>query len=357
MSASQIRGQLERKAKQRLDAERKAGEYRAKESSNRSEAAKARGKAAKAPSASMAASRIREAERHDRSAESASKDFARWQKRAAGYAKEENALSGRLAKEEQREREAQERARVREQRLAEQRSAASDRRIHERLDDTDRRLETALRQMPEPQPEKLRILLLGSSSAGDLRVGREQKRIRAAVQAALHRDHVELDVRPAATTADLLDGVTAFRPHIVHFSGHSAEDLIVFEDEVDEPHDGAIASARAFVVAIAATDTPPTLVLLNSCDSAGQAEALIEQVVPFAIGMASEIDDGSAISYAAQFYAAVANGQSVWAAHQSGRAALELAGLDGAELPTLAAADDVDSREAILVTGTMPSVN
>lgn len=78
--------------------------------------------------------------------------------------------------------------------------------------------------------------MLGASSEGDLRVGREQKLIRAAVESALHRDQIELDVRPAATTADLLDGITKFRPHVVHFSGHSNDDLIVFEDEADEPH-------------------------------------------------------------------------------------------------------------------------
>jgi hypothetical protein len=61
------------------------------------------------------------------------------------------------------------------------------------------------------KPEKLRVLILGAGPAGDLRVGREQKRIRAAVESALHRDLIELDVRPAATTSDLLDGITRFR--------------------------------------------------------------------------------------------------------------------------------------------------
>ena len=61
------------------------------------------------------------------------------------------------------------------------------------------------------------------------------------------------------------------------------------------------------------------------------------------------IDDGDAINYAAQFYASIANGQSVRSAHLSGQAALEMAGLDGAELPTLAAAADVDPGAAILV--------
>ena len=46
MSASQYRGQLDRKRKQRIDADKKAGEYRSKESSKRADAAKARQAAA-----------------------------------------------------------------------------------------------------------------------------------------------------------------------------------------------------------------------------------------------------------------------------------------------------------------------
>lgn len=193
------------------------------------------------------------------------------------------------------------------------------------------------------------MLILGASSEGDLRVGREQKRIRAAVESALHREQIELDVRPAATTADLLDGITKFCPHVVHFSGHTNDDLIVFEDEQDEPHEGVIVTARAFANAVRATDDPPLLVLLNSCKSVSQIDGLVDQVVPFAIGMADSIEDGDAISYAAQFYAAIANGQSVRSSHLSGQAALELAGLDGTELPALAWAPDVDPATTILV--------
>ncbi len=201
-----------------------------------------------------------------------------------------------------------------------------------------------------PKIERLRVLILGASSEGDLRVGREQKRIRAAVESALHRDQIELDVRPAATAADLLDGVTRFRPHVVHFSGHSDEELLILEDELDSPHTGIDVPARAFARAIAATDDPPVLVVLNSCNSARHLHRLVCDVVPFAIGMAVSIDDGDAISYAAQFYAAIANGQSILSAHRSAQAALELAGVEDSDLPVLESAVGVDPSSTILVT-------
>ena len=137
--------------------------------------------------------------------------------------------------------------------------------------------------------------MLGASSEGDLRIGREQKRIRSAVESALHRDLVELDVRPSATTTDLLDGITKFRPHVVHFSGHSGEDLIVFEDEIDEHHAGVVVTAKAFAHAVAATDEPPLLVVLNACGSAAQIPLIVDEVAPFAIGMSAEIEDGDGI--------------------------------------------------------------
>ena len=352
MSASQYRSQLDRKRKQRIDADKKAGEYRSKESSKRTDAAKARQAAAKTSSTSTHSSKLREADRREKEAETAGKEASRWQARAAGYAKEEAALQGKLARAEQSETDAAERRRKSEQQRTDRRVAAERAQLESRVIGAEVAVTTALRHLPAPKREKLRVLMLGASAEGDLRVGREQKRIRAAVESALHRDQIELDVRPAATTADLLDGVTKFRPHVVHFSGHSNDDLIVFEDETDAPHEGVIVTARAFARAISATDDPPLLVLLNSCRSAAQIDDLVAQVVPFAIGMADSIEDADAINYAAQFYAAVANGQSINSSHLSGQAALELAGLDSADLPTLAWAPDVDPSTTVLVNPT-----
>jgi hypothetical protein len=349
MSASQYRSQLERKRRQRVEAEKQAGEYRTKESKKRAEAAAARQAAAKTKSESTAKSKRSEADRRDREAETAGKEAGRWQTKATGYLKEESLLMTKLTRAEQSEVDAAERRRKRDQQQADRRSAAERAALESRITRAESAVDRALRELPEPKPEKLRVLILGASSEGDLRVGREQKRIRAAVESALHRDQIELDVRPAATTADLLDGITKFRPHVVHFSGHSKEDLILFEDEQDEPHAGVIVTARAFAKAVQATDDPPLLVLLNSCKSAAQIDDLVAQVVPFAIGMADSIDDGDAINYAAQFYAAITNGQSISSSHLSGQAALELAGLDGADLPTLAWAPDVDPATTILV--------
>ena len=348
MNASYYRSQLERKNKARTDAEKKVGEYRRKEADKRAAAAKARASAAKSKNAGTVRSKLREADRYEDQANTAARDAASWSAKAAKYGKEAADLQVKLAKAEQAEQKAAERARQREQKEAERRATAERKKIQGRLATTEEQVGIVLRQLREPKPEKLRVLMLGAASEGDLRVSREQARIRTAVERALHRDLVELDVHPAATTEHLLDGLTRFRPHVVHFSGHSDTNLIVFEQDLDEPHEGAIVTDRAFASAIKATDDPPLLVLLNSCHSAAQIKNLVE-AVPFTIGMADEIGDGDAITYAARFYAAVADGQSVRAAHSLGRAAVELAGLPDHELPTLACAADVDPSTTFLV--------
>ncbi len=362
MSADQIRRELARKMKARQDAETDAGKHRAKVSSASTAATKARSDAAKTKIASTAKSKTSEAERRDKEAAKAGKDAAAADKKAATLRTEEGRLTTRLATAEASERKAAdqkqrnvdkrvERARDAERGEYERRIAAAEA-LAQRAQHV---ATTTARTLPEPKPEKLRVLLLGADSKGaevgesGLRIGREQQRIAAAVRTANHRDMIELQARPAATTEDLLDGVSQFRPHVVHFSGHSNENILAFENDDDAPNDGTMVAGTAFARAMRATDERPTLVVLNSCDSAAHLDALTGGLVPFAVGMTDEIGDGDAIIYAARFYASIANGQSIASAHAAGLVALEFAGLDP-DIVVLQASEDVDPASAILVS-------
>ena len=345
-----IRSQLEQKRKLRVDAEKRASDYRKKEAAKRSDAAKARTAASRSLSATTVKSKLNEAARREDEANAASRDVASWQAKAAALARQEIDLQARLAKAEDSERALAEARRKREEQAVARQAESHHRAVAVHMTETDARLDEVAMLLRSPKPEKLRILMLAASPEGDLRVGREQKRIRAAVESALHRDLVELDVRTSATATDLLDGIVRFRPHVVHFSGHSDDNLVIFDADSDDFNDGVIVSSGAFARAIAATDDPPLLVLLNSCNSAAQIDQLVEAVTPFAIGMSAEIEDGDAITYATQFYAAIANGQSILSAHRSGRAAVELAGLPGHDLPSLAHAPTVDPASVFLVS-------
>ncbi|MGC5346962.1 hypothetical protein [Streptomyces sp. DT171] len=349
MSSSLYRAQLDRKNKAYAAAQAKVGNFRKKEAEKRGKAAKDRQSAEKASSASIRQSRLRSAQRHEDDANKAARDAGTWSGTAAKLSKEAADLSSRLAKAEQNERAAADKARQREQEQARRLAAGSQRQFESRLSAAEGQVQTVMKELRAPKPEKLRILLLGASSAGDLRVGQEQERIRGAVESSTHRDLVDLDAHPAATADVFLNALTRFKPHVVHFSGHSAHDLIAFEKGEDGFHEHAIVSADAFASAINAVDDKPLLVLLNSCHSAAQAAKLVG-IVPFAIGMSDSIGDVDAITYAARFYASVADGQSVQGSHLLSQAAIAMNGLPGHALPTLACAANVDPSTAKLVT-------
>ena len=59
-----------------------------------------------------------------------------------------------------------------------------------------------------------------------------------------------------------------------------------------------------------ATDDPPTLLVLNGCDTLDGAEVLLDST-PVIIAMATEITDLAASVFAARFYSAVASSQPV----------------------------------------------
>ena len=58
---------------------------------------------------------------------------------------------------------------------------------------------------------------------GAFRKKEADKRLAAAKAKDLHRQLIAIDARPAATIADLMDGVVRFRPHVIHFAGHGDE--------------------------------------------------------------------------------------------------------------------------------------
>lgn len=165
MSASQYRSQLERKRECRIDAEKKAGDYRTKESKKRADAAKARQAATEAKSEATARSKLREADRRDREAETAGKDAARWRTKASGYAKEEASLISRLARAEQSEADAAERRRQRDQQLVERRAAAEWATLGTRIVQTGKVVDHAVRHLQQPKHEKLRVSALRCSGA------------------------------------------------------------------------------------------------------------------------------------------------------------------------------------------------
>lgn len=257
-------------------------------------------------------------------------------------------------RQEAADRKAEERRRQQE-RLADERRRAADRaHTTAQITQYEERLSAEIATLREPKREQLRILYATAAAGREepLRVDQEMRRVKAAVKAATHRDLVSIEHLPAATPTDVLDTLTAFRPHVVHFSGHANESVLVFDEGTDTfgPNGGKRIGPDLFKQLLEATDEAPVLVVLNACNSAAQLDALLGKVA-LAVGMTDSIGDVDAIVFAARFYSTLAEGQSVEAALATARVEMALNGLPDHDLPTLRAKGGVDPSVIRLITG------
>lgn len=216
-----------------------------------------------------------------------------------------------------------------------------------------------------PEPERLRVLYLTSNPEATetetiapdgtvtrkgtwLRTEAEVRGVQQVLRGSKYRDLVELSHRPAASPRDLLDAINDVRPHVIHFSGHGwSQGLVMDNGIVDEPAAAEI-HFELLVKLLAATTTPPTLLVLNACETLGGADLLFP-AVPVVIGMSDTIADVAASVFAGQFYAAIASAQSVGVALGQAKVAMEIAQLEDAELPEAICRDDIDINDLVLV--------
>jgi hypothetical protein len=196
--------------------------------------------------------------------------------------------------------------------------------------------------------ERLRILYLTAAPALDLRLDSEMRAVRASLRAGTYRDRIEIEAMTAATGSDLLDGLTRFRPHALHFSGHAGEQSLTFDPGDIRVRTSGEMAAATFVAALEAVDHPPRLVVLNACNSEAQLDALTS-VASAAIGMSDRIRDDAAIQFAARLYGAIADGQSVGSALRLGRVELDFRGTAAADLPALRTASGIDAATLFLL--------
>lgn len=172
-----------------------------------------------------------------------------------------------------------------------------------------------------------------------LRLDQEARRIDAALRQGRHGARFSLAQHWAVRSEDLLDTLLRRRPAIVHFAGHGDDQgQLCLEDAAGRSTPIApVALAR-----LLAAPGSVRCVVLNACWSDALADALLA-VTACVVGMTSNVEDAAAIDFAGGLYRALADGESLAAAVEAGRAAALAAGhggvADGVQLRT---ADGVD---------------
>jgi len=194
---------------------------------------------------------------------------------------------------------------------------------------------------------KVLYLTANPDPKNPLRVDAEVRQVQDEIRGPIYRDNIAVEYRPAADLNSLMEGLNDHRPQIVHFSGHGDKGGVAVDNpEVARRRVKAV-SFDLLAKAISATDTPPEVIVLNACKSAGARKAFLPSARVVVV-MRDSISDLAATTFAVKLYAAIAAGQSVKSAFAQGKVAIERASLNEAETPELLAAPGVNPAKIVL---------
>jgi len=138
---------------------------------------------------------------------------------------------------------------------------------------------------------------------------------------------------------------------VIHFSGHGGPSGLLFDNASMGAPAGQEVSYEPLARLLRATSTPPTLVVLNACETVAGVLPLLE-AVPVVIAMTEPVGDMSAGLFATHFYAAIAAAQSIGHAVEQARAMLAIALPHEPDLVEVCSAPDVDVQQLQLVRPT-----
>src|ERR1051325_6887575 len=200
------------------------------------------------------------------------------------------------------------------------------------------------------------ILFLAANPRGTdpLALDREARSIHLELKRSGFRERFDFVTRWAAEPLDLLREVRELKPTVIHFSGHgcgtdtslhthgfgSVNELAPVEGDSrglwfqDAAGAGQVVSPEAIVRTLKAAGASVRLVVFNACYTAPIAEALLADV-DCVVGMAGSIHNDAARSFAIGFYGGLGEHESIAAAFEQGKAAIDLDGLPDADRPQL----------------------
>lgn len=187
---------------------------------------------------------------------------------------------------------------------------------------------------------KIRVLFLAANPVDTipLALDEEIRAISQKIRLSEYRDLIEIISGWAVRPEDLLLLLNQHKPHIVHFCGHGNQQGIILKDNNGQ---SAIVRTDALKALFTTLRDNIRVVILNSCYSKPQAEAIAE-VIDCVIGMNTAISDKTAITFVSAFYQAIGFGRSVREAFEQGVTALMLENTFSEDVPELVSRQGID---------------
>ncbi|MCC5619421.1 alpha/beta hydrolase [Nostoc sp. CHAB 5836] len=185
-----------------------------------------------------------------------------------------------------------------------------------------------------PEDKNCDILVLAANPIGTDRLQLEKEanlireRLQEGVVGKKYIVKVEIDVQVENLSKYLLQ----YNPLIIHFSSHgSPSGEIILNNDQGKPQP---VSPEVLAELLAIVKGRIECVVLNACFSLEKADALSNQVSCI-VGMSAEIDDESALRFAAGFYRALGLGRGYYTAFEVGRNEIKLLSLPDSAVPHL----------------------
>jgi len=194
-------------------------------------------------------------------------------------------------------------------------------------------LPSAVRPLTVSLPLHVLVMISSPTDHPQLAVSEEWARLNDALRDLMDRGLVVLTQLERATLSALQRPLRLGQYHIFHFVGHGGFDeqaqdgALLLEDETGK---GRLVSGQDLGVMLSGHRSL-RLVILNACEGArsspsdpfaGAAQSLLQQGIPATIAMQFEISDKAAITFAHEFYGAVADGYPIDAALAESRRAI-----------------------------------
>jgi esterase/lipase superfamily enzyme len=207
-----------------------------------------------------------------------------------------------------------------------------------------------------PEDKNCDILVLSANPIGTdrLQLDKEANLIRERSQEGEVGKNYIVKVERAVQAEELSKYLLQYQPLILHFSGHgSPSGEIILNNSQGQAQP---VSPEALAELLAVLQGRIECVVLNACFSLEKADALADKV-SCVVGMSKEIDDQSAVTFAAGFYRGLGFGRGYYTAFELGRNEIKLLNLPDSAAPHFITRDtSLLQQEAVKprVTRTVP---